>query len=103
MEFPKPAAHDKTFQDMALVLGLHCVRNTIIEDYHAEGKLSDPEMMAFNKEVVNLLYTYLQLILNPYYQEQYHLLAKNPLFLYKPHDWDIPTFDEGIKQYILSA
>ena len=35
---------------------LNCVRNTIIENYHCQGKLSDDDMKAFNKEVVNRIY-----------------------------------------------
>jgi len=44
-------------QELALLITQHCVRNTVIERYHAEGKLSDPEMCEFNKEVANKLYT----------------------------------------------
>ena len=45
-------ASDET-KDLALRMALYCVRNTVIENYHAAGKISDPEMMAFNKKVVN--------------------------------------------------
>ena len=43
---------------------LNCVRNTVIEKYHGEGKLSDADMKAFNKEVVNRIYTFLDTWLN---------------------------------------
>ncbi len=42
-------------KDIALIMSVNCVRNTIIENYHAEGKRSDDEMKAFNKEVANKL------------------------------------------------
>jgi len=40
-------------------MAANCVRNTIIEDYHSQGKLTDEEMKAFNKEVASKLYTFL--------------------------------------------
>ena len=38
---------------LALLMAVNCVRNTVIEDYHAAGKLDDPEMKAFYQEVAN--------------------------------------------------
>ena len=48
-------------QDLALRMALHCVRNTVIENYHTQGKISDEEMKAFNIEVANNIFTYLEL------------------------------------------
>ena len=38
---------------LALLIAVNCVRNTVIEDDHAAGKLDDPEMKAFNHKVAN--------------------------------------------------
>ena len=78
-----------TCKHLAPILALHCVRNTVIENYHAQGKISDPEMMAFNKEVVNKIYSVLQILWNPKYSQY---LANLPL--YSPHGWDEPEFDK---------
>jgi hypothetical protein len=42
-------------------MAVTCFRSTVIETYHAEAKITDPEMMAFNKEVANKLYTFINL------------------------------------------
>ena len=47
---------------LALLMAVNCVRNTVIEDYHAAGKLDDAEMKAFNQEVANKIYTFLQFL-----------------------------------------
>ena len=49
---------------IAKAMTINCVRNTIIEQYHQQGKLSDADMKAFNKVVVNRIYTFLDCILN---------------------------------------
>lgn len=83
---------DEHFRDLALRMALHCVRNTIIEDYHAAGKLTDPEMAALNREVANKLYSFLVIMLSP----DYASLRKNVLaWLYPPFHWDEPKFDES--------
>lgn len=100
MYFPKPNERDEKYKDLALIFAVHCVRNTIIEEYHLQGKISDPEMMAFNKEVANNLYTYLQLFFNPSYENQLRLMLQNPMFAYKPPGWDRPIFNEWVEKYI---
>lgn len=81
---------------MALRLALHCVRNTVIEDYRAAGKLSDSELKAFNREVANKLYTILVILNDPAFVEY----RRKPYFLhdffYVPEDWDRPTFDGSL-------
>ena len=87
-----PLSPDKDLQDLALVLAVYCVRNTIIEDYHAAGKLSDPEMKAFNIEVSNKLFTALSFMLDPRFiadKEKFNALLQ----LYFPSDWNRPVFD----------
>jgi len=48
---------DEQNKALSKLITVNCVRNTIIENYHAEGKISDEEMKAFNKEVCNHIYT----------------------------------------------
>lgn len=83
---------------MAILITLHCVRNTIIEDYHTQGKLSDEEMKEFNKEVVNRIYSFIELLSNPELEEVRKLAFKSPTFFYKPVGWDEPQFDERFKK-----
>ena len=91
-------------EELALHIALHCVRNTIIENYHAAGKISDPEMMAFNKEVVNKIYSFLELVFNPDLKQESDIGFRGvqgvtPL-LYRPEGWDMPAFDTGLKNAI---
>jgi hypothetical protein len=76
---------------LALLMAVNCVRNTIIEKYHAEGKIDDSEMKAFNQEVVNKIYTFL-----------HHMFVKSDkdrdVFLRTmgamyPKNWDKPKLD----------
>jgi hypothetical protein len=90
-------AIDKNLQDMALIMTLHCVRNTVIESYHAAGKLTNFEMKAFNKEVADKIYSFLQLLLNPYYADIGKAMFFNKVpfnIFYMPSDWDKPKFDK---------
>ena len=43
-------------------MAVNCVRNTVIEDDHAGGKLDDAEMKAFNQEVANKSDRFLQFL-----------------------------------------
>jgi hypothetical protein len=65
---PAKSKLDKEFQDTTLRMTLHCVRNTVIEDYHAAGKLTQAEMKEFNKEIADKVYEFLQLFFSPYYK-----------------------------------
>lgn len=78
---------------LALIMAVKCVRNTIIEDYHAAGKLTEREMEAFNKQVANKLYTFLKYLLAPPSPERDRFL-RNAEKLY-PHDWDEPQMDHS--------
>ena len=112
----------ETLKKEALVMAVNCVRNTVIEDYHAGkvpqsktgdysdvkvvtpygeipwnelSRINDEEMKVFNKEVVNKLYTYLEFLLNPKYEDKQETFLKicNICF---PQDWDEPKFDRGM-------
>jgi hypothetical protein len=80
---------------LALLLAVNCVRNTVIEDYHAAGKLSDPEMAAFNREVADKLYTALTILRDPDYAGVRGDFVRLMSFMY-PSDWDEPKLDQGI-------
>lgn len=88
-------------KDLAVRLAHHCVRNTIIEDYHANGKLSQTDMKDFNIEVANKIYTILEILLNPKYKKFRDSPAFNRFF-YQPAGWDKPTLDQEFMSAIES-
>lgn len=87
----------RELQKIALAMTLNCVRNTVIEKYHCEGKLSDADMKAFNKEVVNRIYTFLDSWLNRSEQERDLFLgtmaARADGFV---KNWDEPELDKNL-------
>ena len=83
---------------LALLMAANCVRNTIIEDYHAQGKLSDAEMMAFNQEVANKIYTFLTfLFAKPVEDQDAFLGAMSWMY---PRNWDQPKIDRGFAEIV---
>jgi type III secretory pathway component EscR len=83
---------ENTLKCLALVMAVNCVRNTIIEDYHARGKLDEREMEAFNKEVASKLYTFLKFLFgapSPERDQFLHNAEKQ-----YPYDWDEPQSDD---------
>lgn len=98
MQSKKPFIPERILQRLAIIMAIACVRNTIIEEYHARGSLSQDDMKAFNKEVANKLYTWLHI----YYEgdkEDILGLAEISKFC-GGHDWDEPKIDEGIIKFI---
>lgn len=61
---------------LAKAMTINCVRNTILERYHLQGQLSDDDMKAFNKVVVNRIYTFLDCLLNGSESEKDLFLGK---------------------------
>jgi len=81
---------------LALLMTVNCVRNTVIEDYHAQGKLDDSEMKAFNQEVADKIYTFLHYLHNkPIADSQAFLLAMGVMY---PSNWDQPKIDRRFAQ-----
>jgi hypothetical protein len=82
---------------LAKAMTINCVRNTILEHYHQQGKLSDDDMKAFNKVVVNRIYTFLECIHNRPEREKKLFLGKmvtiSDRFTGK---WDELEFDGAI-------
>ena len=85
-------------KEKATLITLHCVRNSIIEEYRLQGKLTNDEMARFTKEVLNKIYSFIELLSNPELEEVRKVAFRNPDFFYKPKGWDEPQFDEGWKK-----
>jgi hypothetical protein len=83
---------------LALLMAVNCVRNTVIEDYHANGKLDDSEMKAFNQEVANKIYTFLQFLLHkPAEDREAFLSAMSTMY---PSNWDQPKLDRDFLETV---
>jgi hypothetical protein len=83
---------------LALIMAVNCVRNTVIEDYHSQGKLTQEEMKTFNKEVANKLYTFLEYLFNkPPADQQAFLSAMSIMY---PTNWDQPKLDTEFVQAV---
>jgi hypothetical protein len=81
---------------LALIMAVNCVRNTVIEDYHAQGKLDDTEMTTFNREVANKIYTFLTYVFNKSDEDNAAFLGAASMMY--PTDWDQPKIDRGLSQ-----
>lgn len=82
-------------KELALVVTKICIRDTIIEDYHARGSLSKADMKAFIKEVSNKIYTWLY-INNAGSDGEKFSLAMLTTMSYPPDNWDRPELDKDI-------
>ena len=96
------ADNNKALQDLALIVTVNCVRNTVIEDYHARGSLSQEDMKAFNKQVANNIYTFLVYAFDRPGDEFEKWVSVMGMFYY-PHNWDTPEFNEEFEQAIKMA
>lgn len=83
---------------LARLMVVNCVRNTVIEDYHADGKLSDAEMKALNQEVANTIYTFLRYLFSDSPEDQEAFL--NAMGMMYPSNWDQPKLDADFVQSI---
>jgi len=121
----------KWLKDIALMMAVNCVRNTVIEDYHSGtspssktgdysdvkvvtpygeipwrevSRINDQEMMAFNKEIVNKLYTFLDYLIGGKRDEDQLDAFYKMIALFYPNDWDTPKLDKdmisGITSYL---
>jgi hypothetical protein len=82
---------DQESKSLAMRIAAYCVRLSIIEQYHQEGKLSDEEMKAFNKEVVNRLYTFFKYANSELPEER--TATAEILYAHHPRNWDEPVLD----------
>ena len=85
-------------QRLALLMAVNCVRNTVIERYHAAGKIDDSEMKAFNQEVANKIYTFLHyLFAKPDEDRDVFLRAMGAMY---PRNWDKPKLDREFTEAV---
>jgi hypothetical protein len=84
---------ESRLRELALLMAVNCVRNTVIEDYHAQGKLSDAEMKSFNQEVANKLYTFLHFLFGKSPEDQQAFLSAMTMMY--PSNWDKPKLDRS--------
>lgn len=91
---------DDPMRGIALIMSVTCVRNTIIERYHADGKLDDADMEAFNRQVADRIYTFLRYLLSNARDASDLVEA---LRHYLPTDWDPPqraaAIDTAVEAY----
>lgn len=84
-------------QRLAVAMTVNCVRNTCIEAYHAQGKLSDAEMAALNRQVASRIYTFLEMMHNrPKAEGQRFLDRMVELSAPAMLTWDSPKFDANL-------
>lgn len=70
---------------------VNCVRNTVIEEYHGDDKITDTQMMQFNIEVSNKIYTFLKYFFNADDTEYSNFFSL--MSMYYPNDWNKPILD----------
>ncbi len=68
----------------------------MIEDHISQGKLSQDDANAFNRQMTNKLYTFLTYLLNKPAQD-YAMLMES-LSKHYPQNWDMPELDPGFTQ-----
>lgn len=83
---------------LALLMAVTCVRNTVIEDYHADGKLSDEEMKRLNQEVANKIYTFLHYLFTDSPHDQAAFLSAMGMMY--PSNWDQPKLDASFVESV---
>ena len=88
---------DDPLRGIALIMSVTCVRNTVIERYHADGKLDDADMEAFNRQVADRIYTFLSYLL-AHPREASDLIEALRHSL--PTDWDQPQRDAFIDKAV---
>jgi hypothetical protein len=87
---------------IAMLMAANCVRNTAIKSYHARGKITDQEMMAFSKQVVNRLYTFLTFYFGKT-DEASRAAFLNLAAQYYPADWALPELDAAFMAALKEA
>lgn len=88
----------KVVQHMALLMSVNCVRKTVLDDFVADGKLSQQDLQALIHESTDKLYTFLNYLLNRSEEDkQLFLEVMNNSY---PSDWKAPeiapVFEEAV-------
>ncbi|WP_430411320.1 hypothetical protein [Kordia sp.] len=121
-------AFTKAIKHEALLMAVNCVRNTVIEHYHAGtipsskagdysdvkvvtpygdipwnelSRINDKEMEIFNIEVINKLYTFLEYLLNPKYRDDKDRFLGLMSIMY-PYHWNEPKLDTDFLDILIS-
>lgn len=89
-------------KEIAILFTQHCVSNTIIKNYHLQGKLTEEEIFIFKKEVLNKIYSFIELLSNPELEEARKIVLKSPDFFSNLNELGEPQFDDGWKKGIKS-
>ena len=78
---------------LAMLMAANCLHDSASGLHFSRGKTSDPKKRAFNKTVVNRLFTFLT-----YYfgetDEASKMVFLSVAARYYPNDWDLPELDE---------
>jgi hypothetical protein len=97
-DHPGSMLKPSSLKRLALLMSVNCVRNTVIENYHAAGKIDDSEMKVFNQEVANKIYTFLRfLLLEPDEDRDAFLSAMGMMY---PKNWDQPKIDRDFVEAV---
>lgn len=118
---------EKWLQDVALMMAVNCVRNTVIENYHAGkspssktgdysdvkvvtpygeipwtevSKISDKQMKVFNIEVANKLYTFLDFLIGGERSDDELNAFYKSIALFYPNNWNTPKLDNDMMRGI---
>lgn len=78
---------------LAQAVGYHCVRNSELEDWHAEGRISDEEMKEFMIGIVDRIFTALYHVSDFEFTDGFLKAAGETLVF-----WQEPKLDEEFKQ-----
>lgn len=124
---PSNAELTEALKKEALKMAVTCVRNTVIETYHAGtipqsktgdysdvkvvtpygdipwnelSRINDSEMMAFNKEVVNNLYAYLHCLVNPNVDTDLKEILMKYASDFYPFSWDEPHIPNDLNHIV---
>lgn len=100
MKFKNGMPIHRGIQTLALLLTCVCVRNTILEEYHVQGKLSQSDIKALIKQVSDKLYTALEAILDPEFAAERKVFFTTLMHSF-PYNWDLPQFDLDLGDLLL--
>lgn len=84
-------------QRLAVAMTVNCVRNTCLETFHAQGKLTDADMKAFNQQAASRIYTFIEMVFNrPKDEGQAFLNRMVALATPAMLTWNKPEFDKEL-------
>ncbi len=72
-------------------MAFSCVRNTVIEDWHIDGRISQEEMKSLMKVVVNRLFTVISNATDRRFAMGLHIYSSETRL-----HWDQPEIDESL-------